>query len=279
MSQAQARRHTIGAYTGVQAQPQSVAANPTATSASSSRTWTTDELLADLDTDQEHPPPLVARKKSRISEPETLRDSFSSTSRETGRESATEEGNWKKKVRGMLWNSGLRVQSFEARALCLSLSNVKSAEEGVNETHDTIHRQHRTLTPPQHSQNDEGNIQLRKAPQQVARFVQTLWPPLYARPEAHLRQLRVPERRHQKVYVCSHRPCRFDNETIARRGHGQYRQRHLILIHTTDNWGEKAKRRKTTGSGRMRSLKLIPRKFKNGFQLGTPKGARGPANQ
>lgn len=43
----------------------------------------------------------------------------------------------------------------------------------------------------------------------------------------------------------------------------------------TDNWGVKAKRRKTTGTGRMRSMKEIPRKFKNGFQIGTPKGARG----
>ncbi|KAI9879196.1 MAG: 60S ribosomal protein L37A [Pleopsidium flavum] len=45
------------------------------------------------------------------------------------------------------------------------------------------------------------------------------------------------------------------------------------------NWSEKAKRRKTTGTGRMRTMKLISRKFKNGFQTGTPKGARGPANQ
>ena len=45
----------------------------------------------------------------------------------------------------------------------------------------------------------------------------------------------------------------------------------------TDNWGEKAKRRKTTGTGRMRSLKLVSRKFKNGFQSGSPKGARGAA--
>ncbi|MCJ1452267.1 hypothetical protein MMC28_002609 [Mycoblastus sanguinarius] len=42
-----------------------------------------------------------------------------------------------------------------------------------------------------------------------------------------------------------------------------------------NNWGMKAKRRKTTGTGRMRSMKEIPRKFKNGFQTGTPKGARG----
>jgi large subunit ribosomal protein L37e len=44
----------------------------------------------------------------------------------------------------------------------------------------------------------------------------------------------------------------------------------------TDNWSEKAKRRKTTGSGRMRYLSTVARKFKNGFQTGAPKGARGP---
>ncbi|PQE24305.1 60S ribosomal L37 protein [Rutstroemia sp. NJR-2017a BVV2] len=45
------------------------------------------------------------------------------------------------------------------------------------------------------------------------------------------------------------------------------------------NWGEKAKRRKTTGTGRMRHMKEVPRRFKNGFQIGTPKGARGPATR
>jgi len=53
----------------------------------------------------------------------------------------------------------------------------------------------------------------------------------------------------------------------------------LLTYACTDNWGEKAKRRKTTGTGRMRSLKLVPRKFKNGFQQGVPKGSRGPASQ
>ena len=33
-----------------------------------------------------------------------------------------------------------------------------------------------------------------------------------------------------------------------------------------DNWGKKAIRRRTTGTGRMRSLKDIPRKLKNGFK-------------
>ncbi|KAI4222959.1 MAG: hypothetical protein LQ349_007524, partial [Xanthoria aureola] len=45
----------------------------------------------------------------------------------------------------------------------------------------------------------------------------------------------------------------------------------------TDNWGMKAKRRKTTGTGRMRTMKEIPRKFKNGFQTGVPKGSKGPS--
>lgn len=45
----------------------------------------------------------------------------------------------------------------------------------------------------------------------------------------------------------------------------------------TDNWAEKAKRRKTTGSGRMRTLKHIPRKAANGFRTGVAKGSRGPS--
>merc|ERR1712098_441305 len=93
-------------------------------------------------------------------------------------------------------------------------------------------------------QNDEGYLQLWQAPQQDARSVQTLRLSLPARPEEDLRQLRIPKRQR----------CRF-------------------------NWGAKANRRKTTGSGRMRTLKGVPRKFKNGFQVGTPKGAKGPANQ
>ncbi|KAK9721366.1 60S ribosomal protein L37B [Basidiobolus ranarum] len=35
------------------------------------------------------------------------------------------------------------------------------------------------------------------------------------------------------------------------------------------NWGEKAKRRKTTGTGRMRHLRDVARRFKNGFREGT----------
>jgi len=35
------------------------------------------------------------------------------------------------------------------------------------------------------------------------------------------------------------------------------------------NWGMKAKRRKTTGTGKMSYLKHVSRRFKNGFREGT----------
>ncbi|KAL6929244.1 60S ribosomal protein L37 [Hanseniaspora valbyensis] len=37
------------------------------------------------------------------------------------------------------------------------------------------------------------------------------------------------------------------------------------------NWGAKAQRRRTTGTGRMRYLKNVSRRFKNGFQSGVAK--------
>jgi large subunit ribosomal protein L37e len=40
-------------------------------------------------------------------------------------------------------------------------------------------------------------------------------------------------------------------------------------------WGQKAKRRKTTGTGRMRYLKDVSRRFKNGFRWVLFKGGRG----
>ena len=36
-----------------------------------------------------------------------------------------------------------------------------------------------------------------------------------------------------------------------------------------DNWSAKAKRRRTDGTGRMRHLKGVSRRFKNGFREGT----------
>ena len=41
------------------------------------------------------------------------------------------------------------------------------------------------------------------------------------------------------------------------------------------NWSVKAIRRKTTGTGRMRHLKDVARRFKNGFREGTTTGGNG----
>lgn len=38
-----------------------------------------------------------------------------------------------------------------------------------------------------------------------------------------------------------------------------------------DQWGQKAIRRKTTGTGRMKHLKEVHRRFRNGFQEGEPR--------
>ena len=35
-----------------------------------------------------------------------------------------------------------------------------------------------------------------------------------------------------------------------------------------DNWSVKAQRRRTTGTGRMKHLKIVQRRFKNGFREG-----------
>ncbi|CAK7201410.1 60S ribosomal protein L37 [Sporothrix eucalyptigena] len=40
------------------------------------------------------------------------------------------------------------------------------------------------------------------------------------------------------------------------------------------NWSEKAKRRKTTGTGRTRFLSGVARRFKNGFRVGAPAASR-----
>jgi hypothetical protein len=45
----------------------------------------------------------------------------------------------------------------------------------------------------------------------------------------------------------------------------------LIVL---DEWSEKGKRRKTTGTGRMAHLKTLSRRFKNGFREGQVAKAR-----
>jgi hypothetical protein len=48
----------------------------------------------------------------------------------------------------------------------------------------------------------------------------------------------------------------------------------LLYSLNLDEWSEKGKRRKTTGTGRMSHLKTLPRKFKNGFRSGQTAPAR-----
>ncbi|KAH2517289.1 mRNA splicing protein [Aspergillus fumigatus] len=80
-------------------------------------------------------------------------------------------------------------------------------------------------------------------------------------------------KRHNKSHTlcrrCGRRSFHIQKSTCANCGYPSAKVRKY-------NWSEKAKRRKTTGTGRMSHLKDVHRRFKNGFQVGTPKGARGP---
>ncbi|XMA14986.1 hypothetical protein WAI453_007777 [Rhynchosporium graminicola] len=80
-------------------------------------------------------------------------------------------------------------------------------------------------------------------------------------------------KRHNKTHTlcrrCGRRSLHIQKHTCSSCGYPAAKIRQY-------NWGEKAKRRKTTGTGRMRHMKGVPRRFKNGFQTGAPKDARGP---
>ncbi|KAL4821040.1 ribosomal protein L37e-domain-containing protein [Aspergillus spinulosporus] len=82
-------------------------------------------------------------------------------------------------------------------------------------------------------------------------------------------------KRHNKTHTlcrrCGRRSYHIQKSTCANCGYPAAKTRKY-------NWSEKAKRRKTTGSGRTAHLRDVHRRFKNGFQVGTPKGARGPEN-
>ncbi|RAR05227.1 60s ribosomal protein l37 [Stemphylium lycopersici] len=121
----------------------------------------------------------------------------------------------------------------------------------------------------------EGYLQFRKAPQQDAHALQALryvisspgdgieemqWLWLKQAVEKATRTDRSPP---------GQRSLHIQKHTCASCGYPAAKTRKF-------NWGEKAKRRKTTGTGRMRYLKTVNRKFSNGFQTGTPKGAKGP---
>ncbi|KAL1920836.1 60S ribosomal protein eL37 [Calcarisporiella thermophila] len=73
-------------------------------------------------------------------------------------------------------------------------------------------------------------------------------------------------KRHTKSHTlcirCGRRSFHKQKKTCAQCGYPAAKLRHY-------EWGQKAKRRKTTGTGRMRYLRNVSRRFKNGFREGT----------
>mmetsp|Transcript_73706 Transcript_73706/g.195908 ORF Transcript_73706/g.195908 Transcript_73706/m.195908 type:complete len:166 (-) Transcript_73706:66-563(-) len=66
---------------------------------------------------------------------------------------------------------------------------------------------------------------------------------------------------------CGKRSFHYQKKRCASCGYPAARIRHY-------NWSKKAKRRKAPGTGRMRYLKTLPRRFKHGFREGTTAPAR-----
>ena len=94
-----------------------------------------------------------------------------------------------------------------------------------------------------------------------------LRPPLLAPAEVAVLLLRLPRGPHPQLYVPQGRRGRCG--ALGARASDALCAMHPLLA---DNWGKKAIGRKTTGTGRCRYLKDLPRKFKNGFR----EGARAP---
>ncbi|KAJ3717576.1 ribosomal protein L37e-domain-containing protein [Lentinula guzmanii] len=73
-------------------------------------------------------------------------------------------------------------------------------------------------------------------------------------------------KRHTKSHTlcrrCGNRAFHRQHKTCASCGYPSAKIRSY-------EWGQKAKRRKTTGTGRMRYLKDVSRRFKNGFRENT----------
>lgn len=73
-------------------------------------------------------------------------------------------------------------------------------------------------------------------------------------------------KRHTKTHTlcrrCGNRAFHKQHKTCAQCGYPSAKLRSY-------EWGQKAKRRKTTGTGRMRYLKTVARRFKNGFRENT----------
>ncbi|PSK39251.1 60S ribosomal protein L37 [Candidozyma pseudohaemuli] len=70
-------------------------------------------------------------------------------------------------------------------------------------------------------------------------------------------------KRHNKSHIicnrCGRRSLHAQKKTCASCGYPSSKMR-------SHNWAQKAKRRRTTGTGRMAYLKHVSRRFNNGFQ-------------
>ncbi|KAK7099929.1 large ribosomal subunit protein eL37-like [Littorina saxatilis] len=73
-------------------------------------------------------------------------------------------------------------------------------------------------------------------------------------------------KRHNKTHThcrrCGRRSYHIQKKTCSSCGYPAAKKRQF-------NWSEKSKRRRTTGTGRMRHLKVVFRRFRNGFREGT----------
>lgn len=83
-------------------------------------------------------------------------------------------------------------------------------------------------------------------------------------------------KRHNKTHTlcvrCGRKSYHIQKKVCSACGFPSARKR-------TYNWGDKAKRRKTTGTGRMSHVRNIQRRFRNGFQQGQAKSAKKTAAQ
>jgi len=83
-------------------------------------------------------------------------------------------------------------------------------------------------------------------------------------------------RRHQHTHTlcvrCGRRSFHIQGATCSSCGFPHAKMRRY-------NWSEKALRRRTNGTGRMRYMKDLPRRFKNGFREGTKAPARKPRSK
>ncbi|KAF2578319.1 hypothetical protein F2Q68_00006767 [Brassica cretica] len=116
---------------------------------------------------------------------------------------------------------------------------------------------------------NEGNGEFRKEEEQESHSLREMWPSQFPHPEEPLLRLCLPRRSQEDLYASLSAildPFRLRNGSFF-----------ISLFLELDNWSVKAIRRKTTGTGRMRYLRNVPRRFKTGFREGTEAKPRNKA--